>query len=73
MILIKEGKICMKGNITFHINMKDFEYNCYISITELSPPFTNYDYHICSEDTLICMNLNSEIITIQYIRKKRKK
>lgn len=50
----------MKGDITFHINIEDIETNCYISITELTPPFINYDYNICSKDTLVCMNLNSE-------------
>ena len=60
MIVVKEGIICMKGNVTFHINMKKVDPNSYVSITELTPPFINYEYQLCSKDTLICMNLSSQ-------------
>jgi len=61
MILVKEGKICMKGNISIHINIKNMQdTQSYISITKMVTPYINYEYNLCSKDTLICMNIDTD-------------
>lgn len=51
----------MKGNISIHINIKNMQdTQSYISITKMVTPYINYEYNLCSKDTLICMNIDTD-------------
>ena len=59
MIILKEGKICMKGNVTIHINKKKKEEKMLLSITNMLSPYNNYEYYIYGNNNFICMNIDS--------------
>ena len=59
MIILKEGKISMKGNVTIHINKKNKKEKIILSITNMVSPYNNYEYYIYGNNNFICMNIDS--------------
>ena len=60
MIILKEDKICMKGNVTIHINSKNKKEKMFLSITNMLEPYQNYEYYIYGNNNLICLNISSK-------------